>query len=54
MLEGKYFEQRFFKDFAMAEKIQALMINIKYPKKDKVISSSDLETQQAMNTDRAK
>lgn len=53
MLEGKYFDQKFFKGFSIVQKIQVLMINIKYPKWDKIISSSDLEIQQTMNTDRA-
>lgn len=54
MLEGKYFEQRLFKGFSKVQKIQALMLDIKHPKKETVISISDLETQQSTNTDRAK
>lgn len=35
-------------------KIQALMLNIEYPEEETVMSISDMETQQATNTDRAK
>lgn len=55
MLEGEYFEQRFFKGFSMGHKIQALILNIKGQKNKTVISVSDLtESCQTMNTDRAK